>query len=866
MTAFATALLQRNATAILYLEIEGLPYAYGTIEKTSAWFTSSQFEGVQPWLRVDGSSMGLPRFSEHALNHFEGTVGMGSIRMSLVDVDDSLAGLFAPRRTDDRLRLTGGSASGSDLAYGYTTQLLVADDAASGNTGSLAGGDWPTADLTLYVDGETITASSRLGGTISTLTRGRYRSTAAKHVARKASPSTDTGSIVTQYPRNLRGRQVWLRMGLDAAADSECVTIWHGVLSDFAWLDEGKSIALDLDDATGLLDGLMLFGEWFALFLGRDGAARPELVRGEAEDPPQIWISGLPEVGASYLAEGTIFHARLPEHRLVAFKRQGTAPADDGADGLAFSVEASQLLGLGAPFELHRPRQDQGEETRSVGPSILLAGEISPVVLIHGVAQLEVAAAEATDAASGGREWSFGAVGDHPLQVVLQLLLSTGTGTNYDTADPDVTGIETTTTGYDTLPRDWGVGLDVVDVDVASFEALILAHSTEHVRMLIDGPRDARKLISDLLRPWGYYLVPSSDGLSVRKYAQPTIGQVDAATALTFDDLVIDPGTSLPRTLKGPTPDQDLVIGALEWSHGPELSIEDEELRIRVEPTMFLVVEDEADIVRRQAAGKLKIIAECLPGRPIVTGLTGRVSFRAPVEMTTDDYAASVRARLVAALARRFREPPYRLTIEISFAAGYAIDIGDWVTLSDSISGTAFARIPSATTSARGLSAELFEVWGKRFDLGGASVILDLAQTGASINRERYLAPACGVISWDNGTMTLTVIQHKFTKSGGAYDDSDAFADDDEVRIYTGDLSSRSTATAQIQSRTATTIVIDKTQAQLGITPASGYVVLHADYDDTWTAPANLIAAKAEWSFRADGDPDLAGDAPHLHR
>ena len=90
LSGYSTAVASRTRGALaLWLEIEGLPYAYGTVSKDSSWFSgraaASRFEGIRSWF-AKGQ---LPTLPPQELDHLEGAVGGGALTLQIVDVDGS---------------------------------------------------------------------------------------------------------------------------------------------------------------------------------------------------------------------------------------------------------------------------------------------------------------------------------------------------------------------------------------------------------------------------------------------------------------------------------------------------------------------------------------------------------------------------------------------------------------------------------------------------------------------------------------------------------------------------------------------------------------------------------------------------------
>ena len=125
--------------------------------------------------------------------------------------------------------------------------------------------------------------------------------------------------------------------------------------------------------------------------------------------------------------------------------------------------------------------------------------------------------------------------------------------------------------------------------------------------------------------------------------------------------------------------------------------------------------------------------------------------------------------------------------------------------------------------------------------------------------RYRLWAPALNVTAFANDTPSagksrLTVTQAAYAVTG---DDMDAFAVNDVVRVYHTNRTSRS-ATAIVEAKTATTIDLDKNAAALGVTPASGWQILPADFTEAVAAQTGKYA----WGVTGSGSLTLGSGRP----
>jgi hypothetical protein len=236
MTAFKDALALRSNSSIWWLEIAGVPYAFGTRAKTSSWFSGRasdrlKFEGIKPWLGVDDKGIFDPQLSPQAIDYFEGRVNIATARVVLVDVDDTLASYFGVWRTDARSRVTS-DVSPTPSSIPIDTPLSPGPNVA-------------------HIGLEAVKYSSISGApalTVASGGRGWYRSPAQAHVGK----ATDGyGTIATNYIRALESRRVWLYYGLDAESSEDAVCVFSGIIRATGWQNGARELVLQLDDSQG---------------------------------------------------------------------------------------------------------------------------------------------------------------------------------------------------------------------------------------------------------------------------------------------------------------------------------------------------------------------------------------------------------------------------------------------------------------------------------------------------------------------------------------------------------------------------------------------------------------------------------------
>lgn len=827
MTAHASALSQPMAQGVLYLEIEGIPYAFGNLSADSSWFDvpGQSFEGIRPILRLFDTG-DLPTISAQRVDFIESRVSIGTLRVGLVDTDEALdgngntlAGYVAPWRRDRALRLAAGT--GTTVASGNAgTATIAVDDASaiplgtivrigsstvprrviavgagadtitiappmssapSGGTavhGALAGA---SASTSASVAGDTSEASEPAGwpdsgvcwmgaeacgytrsGSTLTLTRGLYRSRPAVH---------EQDEPVTLHPDGLVGRRCWLRWGLDAASDADCVDLFVGSVANAQWDTGGRLLALELEDAQSWLRRPLFSDLPERVPPGAQGTWL-QLAGG---DPPIVAFE--PGAERLELPKGMEIVAEL--HGSVHLLRGGEVPGA-GVNPLIVGTL------YGTPPRALRPGEAQatGDEPAPLRPAIFVGG-LLPVPPAAGVIS-----------------------GPHPLDALLKILTSTGSGENGP---------------YDTLPDHWGLGVPVEAVDVAGIEEII-AQTSElgAFRAVILEPVDDFRewAIRTLLKPFGFYLSTTFDHpITIGRILAPSSGAIADATPLVLSDVAVE-GERV-ALLEGPTQENAAVVGRVTLLADPRISDGRVEWGDRLR--LGMVSSD----VRRgyQSATPVEIETWLPAGKP-----------------RNDFYEA-----MLGNLWGRFEVPPSILRV--------AVQPDPFVRLSPgALVAVTLPELPSAASNTRGLDSVVMEVWGKSIDLPRNRVVLELAQTAITLRRVRFIGPACEVEAF--GSNTLTVAEHAYTDAASDPVDSDAFTVG-PARVASADFTTE--AAAAIAAIPADDTVV--LASGHGVTPAAGWHLVLADYDDA------VSGEPSRYSYVADEDARLgaAGEAPHVH-
>lgn len=522
---FATAVERAARGAlVLWVEIEGLPYAYGNTSKDSTWFTpraaDERFEGIRPWFARES----LPTIPPQELDHIEGVVAGGACEFDIEDVDGSLSALTASARTDQWLTFASGVSA---TATGSTD--------VNGSTSS-----WASSGVG-YVGYETFAYSSKTSTALTISARGRYRSLAVPHdggalladTADNTQRRTLPGELVTPYARGLEGRRAWLYAGHSPASVSDCACIFAGQVEEVAFVGGAlNTLRISCSQAYAELSQ-PLFAD-----LGTFGAD----VR-EGADPPEF------RLGAVVLLAGGGGVADDPtppfsEGRTVQFAapngRYTTTETHAAAHRRFYEVNGDAFR-LGSAFATDTDRavysvpglwfKAAGEWGQYGGITTDVIREIVPV-------------ADVTDGPFAGN--------DHPLRALLCVL--TSVGGNADNG------------AYDVLPRGFGLGIDASRIDVAGIAALADATPDLRVRFAVLEPvSDAGEWIREnLLKPFGFYLRASLENvLTVGRMSLPGPDVLADEVQIAHGDVV---------SYGGWLSDVRSIVGVVDWQAAPELT------------------------------------------------------------------------------------------------------------------------------------------------------------------------------------------------------------------------------------------------------------------------------------------------------
>jgi hypothetical protein len=760
MTDFATALTRRSNSSIWWLEIAGVPYAFGTRAKTSSWFSGrpaeKKFEGIKPWLGVDEKGVFDPQLSPQNVDFIEGRVNVQTSRVVIVDVDGTLSGYTGIWRTDQQATLDADLTPSTPSSIAYT--------------GSFAG-----SSGVAHLGPEVVKFTSNTAGALGGLTRGYYRTLPQAHAS---------GESIAPYPMGFENRRVWLYYGLDAEDSEDATQVFTGFIRAVAWQRGARELVLQMDDSIGGLKKKVFVD--LATTFSDVTTATPTF-------QAHLRQTSLPDfltlIGGNYaLDDLTTHHVLGPDDSVLRVQRDASIPAVFGGPSFRF-------LGQGI--------------VASDNPKI--DGKIFPARAVVGISHVDPEGAMRFIA------------GNHPLEVALQIMMSTGTGVNGT---------------YDTLPAAWGCALTEDDVDVSSIEALRDRTSRWKLATIIFEAQDAREFIlRECLRPFGYFFRPSLDGrVAFGLIENGSPDDFSDAPHITADDLAVDEKGQLVQ-LDGPVSLIDQVVKGVSWLDSPAL--QDGKL-VPVEPFIYIFPTAVLRPNEYPNARIVEVVSLGLHGQRLQRQTAGSsaTSARLPSSFPVEGAEGlAAQAELVARYQTYFQKPPAILTVALKITRllddnGAALNVGAYVLVT-------LPNIPNFFTGTRGLSLAVHQVVGRRWDISRSCVVLDLARTGIESIRTRFIAPAADITAWAGPVLTVAANSYSPT---GAHD-TDAFTVGDKVRVYTADRGTRS-GVVTITAKTSTTVTLSGTPS--GHTPANGDVLEFADYDECTATQQEKTAFMAD--------------------
>lgn len=845
----------RKPVLTMVLEIEGLPVAYSNQTLVAAdWYGTRLAAKDQPTsvlncLRVnpDGKPVG-PNVGSQGLDFLNGHSDLATIELMLVDMDGTIVALTGLRRTMRAyLRDEVTETASSVVIYG--------DDATSVGVGYAYVGR-ETLKVASVADSNDGTRAVRTLTLDTTGGRSQFHSRPWLHAGIEGGrQQTPFGDQVSTFPRHMAERKVWLRVGYSnpnvTLTDDDCVSAFVGTIRSFGWTDFGATLKLTCEDMQAQTKRPLftdLGKRWYdqthpTLKLaawpdGTDWRIRFQLPAGFDEDPRYTAIP----VGAHALfaiGDGDTMGLTLVE-RTSDVHLFGSSIVDF----VDFLVQGTDWLFV--------PTKDtfrfDDDAIARLGTLKLTA---RPMVLVGK-------GASDTSEPGGSLVWpeqtAFDDIqSDHVLAVFLMVLTTrAGDGTNGD---------------WDALPcRDWGLGIDVSEIDVDGIMALARRRPNDRIRLpVLEVVEDAREFFIGILRPFGYIPTARSDGtLGISTVRAPDLGTLSEATTLTFDDIALDTATGRPFKYEGPASDGEQRIVAVSWSDSLQVKGGKFETKTPFPASLsseFDAMQTAGDVAPIDIAADGLVTRDDLTERALSTNLStnGMAWFRKHPDHVDGVFTVS---ELLADLQSRYSGTPSVYSLEVTLRQA-EVSLGDWIRVT-------LPALPNPFNGARGVEAKIAQVIKRQPDLLKGTFQLDLSITDAGNEDTRCLAPALDITAWNGGTKVATVTQHAFTDSTGSYSDTDAFVAGAsgtgfDVRIYSRDHLFCSQK-IRVTAKSATTVTLSAVPALVSQAdgtgsraPQSTDLVEVADWgEQTATVAQNRFAYFTDEDGNLMADPALA--------
>jgi len=807
--AYSTALAARRIEVSAWVEIEGLPWAYGYRSATATVFggrtaVKDRLLGIKPWI------VKPPAGFDQRVDVLAATATIGVMTLEILDLDRTLTGVLGlgVGRTDNALSLASSmTAAATSLTVNETPDATA----------------YPTTGGTIYVGRETIVYASRAGSvftiTSATDNRGMYGGTAAVHTA---------STVVTNYPRFLGQRKATVRHFLGTWADAQAtddgsVIRMIGIVTGCPQNSEKTGFALRVESIDRRVSGWVGNGQKKKLFDGQ-------------------WKStlriGLPGVGGGTgvessddnLASNRDWLTPQPkDYERLRADSAGLAAWNDarGRDKATFVQVEDEILLVSFTTASHPPGAMEiiksgcfgtPREQHSAGTEVK---EVLPIAWSSD-GSVDVK----------GELFFLPWISDHPIDIALQLILSTGTSTSTTNGVANGTNYTAGQTNYDSLPRAWGMGVPISWLDQTEIEQTRdLKIPGQRGAGVIVEPFELREFLTkEVYQPWGLFPVTKLQGLySIRRLDPPM--PLDTPTAITAAHLVEAPGFDANIAA---------VIGRVRYKydrglkgHATENFSEFTEAQALYEG-VFGTVERDSGLMRARA------------NRPAFEG----AGLRFP-GLAGGGGADAWALDQTGWWQTWFERPPPVVDVTVLWGQ-HTLEAGDLVTLTNT-------AIPDVTDGTIGVTAAPGVITKKKPNDADGTVEFLLLMMGIHSGQFRHVAPSALVTAWVGGTKTLTVDNDSYAADGDT--DVAHFTVGDVIEVATADLatiSGQATIVSITVGGSTTAIVLDVVPATH--TPANTDILLFANAADVVEVQQVDI-----YAFMADDALAFGGYVPHRY-
>lgn len=686
-TNFQTAIASGHAYILRWIEIEGIPYAYGT--QAVALFggrpAAEQFLGMRAQL------VAVPDNADQELNPLDGIASrMGQVDFTIGDMDGQPTLWTSNAETTDWVRLRRDTLA-AELVFDVDRTIPAA---------FVVGGY-------VYVGPETalITAIDNTTKRITVSYRGAFRST-GRDLGR--------GFPLAPVPYVIGKRRVWyFQCAITSGEwiDADKVTRFVGTVEDYKLARDGgayvmsvqslekafsKDVFTDMrtlrDSARAGITGL----------LGEEPGLRPRGWPGWTEGA----INGASEVwqvpDASKVLESEEFFVRVDDEIIQCARGNGA-----GASYIYIGGRGC----FGTTIEAHAPGFTAKEiigMTRWIDPA---TGDTNHEHRISHFGSVPTSKSPLP--------------ADHPLILILQVLLSTGRGINVGIGARN----------YDVLPENYGLGVPVWRVDTAGIEAAAAERPGLRGCGVLESATNFIDFVRDMLKPLGYYaLVTVGDLWTIRSFRLPNPDE--GFRAIGNSDIIAGSRPTWDANVQG-------TVKSVEYKSGWDI----------VEGTwrqVDLIRLGDANIFSGGEGQQLSFECKYLyPAGVRAAGCApkGAMDVRSIMEIRADFFAA------------RYGRSPAKVGLSLAYK-NISLEPGDNVLLTA-------ASLPKPSGLGRGMVDVPGVVLSKRIDDRNKTISVDLLMT-ASVRDYRLFAPSArlvNVIDLEDGTFWITCTRNEFTEA-----------------------------------------------------------------------------------------------------
>lgn len=781
-----------------WVEIEGIPYAYGNVTKSASWFTprasaGDRFLGIKSYLQQ------IPANFDAQLDPLEGTPQTGGqVEFHIGDADGSPT-LWTANANKAKWLYVGVFVAAGDVTIQYTG---IADTAL-----------FPTGGGTLYIGLEAITYTAHNTGTkqFTGCTRAKYRTRAKTY---------GVGFPITPQPITMRGRRVWYYQAAQrrdtlpqaTVADADKVLRFLGRLENLRLADHNIGVYI--------LSVLSMEKELDRGIFRALGTLRDLTQKGIAGPPhtdPGVRTAGEPggsEIGSKlYTSDAAQFNNG--RNRLFMI--------DDEVVGFSFGDSSGPFARLNergcfnTPLQVHKPG--------------FVAKEVAWVCYVDnmsGTVPFEHAACEFNSVET----LTSPLPPDHPLMVLLQIVLSTGLGTNFTAGKRN----------YDVLPEDWGLGIDVTRVDVAGIEKVASECPNLRVAGVIKEEVPFMRLAKSLLAPYGFFLTTDiGDSLTVRRLRPPMPDE--AVKTITRNDVINKNHPGWDGNLSG-------AVQEVIFNHSKNIKTNDWQ---NLNRNIFLDAKLFTDDQGRRITYDMPLLYE---KGSIVSGAP-RVGGQPNVDLLLLERADYFK--------QGYARPPPIVSARLHYKH-IDLKVGDVVSVTMSL-------LPNVGTGARGLTTALMRVMKKTIDDQTKTVIVALWDTGYNINDYRYIAPSLQITTVPStgvGPIVITVAANAFTLAVDGQKDMLLLKPDGTLQDWCTELMNAAFNIAHVPKDFSATnslgiLAVNTGANQVTLNFVPGTMVA-GDFLVFNTYLGATASHKATYAAAVDSDLLLGGSADAAHR